>query len=61
MAQRERTQRIDPTWPSRSEDDHPVSELASPLQGALSPYGEVTFPVPADELTYVHPVTEINK
>ena len=61
MAERERNQRIDPAWPSRSEDDHPVSELASPLQGALSPYGEVIFPVSADELPYVHPVTEINK
>lgn len=61
MAKRERRQRIDPSWPSRSEDDHPVSELAATLQGALPPYGEVTFPVSADELPYVHPVTEINK
>ena len=56
-----RTDRIDPTWPSWSEEDHPVSELAAPIQGALSPFGEVTFPLPADQLPYVHPQTEINR
>ena len=61
MGKANRTDRIDPTWPSRSEDDHPVSELASPIQGALSPYGEVTFPVPSDQLPYEHPHTEINR
>jgi hypothetical protein len=55
-----RTDRIDPTWPSWSEEDHPVSELAAPIQGALSPFGEVTFPLPADQLPYEHPHTEIN-
>jgi hypothetical protein len=29
--------------------------------GALSPYGDVVFPLPADELPYLHPVTEINR
>lgn len=56
-----RNDRIDPTWPSWSEEDHPVSELAAPLQGALSPFGELTFPLPADELPYHHPHTEINR
>ena len=56
-----RTDRIDPTWPSWSEEDHPVSELAAPIQGALSPFGEVAFPLPADELPYEHPHTEINR
>ena len=56
-----RTDRIDPTWPSWSEEDHPVSELAAPIQGALSPFGEVTFPLPADQLPYEHPQTEINR
>jgi hypothetical protein len=56
-----RTDRIDPTWPSRSEDDLPVSELAAPQQGALSPFGELTFPLPAEELPYQHPHTEINR
>jgi hypothetical protein len=34
-----------------------VSELVTDRTGALSPFGEVVFPVPAEELPYVHPVT----
>jgi hypothetical protein len=56
-----RTERTDPAWPAASEDDAPVSELAATVQGALSPFGEVSFPLPADELPYVHPVTRINR
>jgi hypothetical protein len=56
-----RARRMDPTWPHRPNGDHPVSELAADRQGALSPFGEVTFPLPADEIGYVHPVTEINR
>lgn len=54
-------QRVDPSWPKRSEADRPVSELASATQGAPSPFGEIEFPVPADTLPYRHPVTEINR
>jgi hypothetical protein len=61
VAKANRKARIDPTWPSWSDEDHPVSELAAPIQGALSPYGEVTFPLPADQLPYEHPHTEINR
>ena len=53
--------RIDPTWPEESDDGHPVSELAADRQGALSPFGDVTFPLPVEELGYEHPVTRINK
>lgn len=53
--------RIDPSWPQPPDGSHPVSELAAALQGGLSPYGDVTFPLPADELPYEHPVTKINK
>jgi hypothetical protein len=53
-----RSVRIDPAWP---DVPHPISEVAASLQGALSPFGEVEFPVPAEELPYVHPVTKINK
>lgn len=53
-----RSSRIDPEWP---DVPHPVSELAAPVQGALSPFGDVVFPVPAEELPYEHPVTEINR
>ncbi|WP_083840111.1 hypothetical protein [Saccharomonospora xinjiangensis] len=48
--------RIDPEWP---DVEHPVSELAADRQGALSPFGELTFPL--DSVPYVHPETEINK
>jgi hypothetical protein len=51
--------RIDPTWPSLPDGEHPVSELAAPTQGSLSPFGDVEFPL--EEVPYVHPVTEINK
>lgn len=61
MVKQVRTERTDPSWPATSEHDAPVSELAATLQGALSPFGEVTFPLPAEELPYVHPVTKINK
>jgi hypothetical protein len=53
-----RSNRIDPAWP---DVPHPVSELAASVQGALSPFGDVEFPLPADELPYEHPVTKINK
>jgi hypothetical protein len=55
----ERTRRIDPTWPDLPDGAHPVTELASPLQGSLSPFGDLEFPL--DEVPYVHPITEINK
>jgi hypothetical protein len=51
--------RIDPAWPQLSEADHPVSELAADRQGALSPFGDVTFPL--DAVPYEHPQTEINR
>ena len=53
--------RVDPAWPELPDGEHPVTELASPAQGALSPFGDVQFPLPEDELGYVHPHTEINK
>ncbi|MBP2475040.1 hypothetical protein JOF53_003912 [Crossiella equi] len=61
MSKNERhADRIDPTWPEGpSEKEHAVSELVSHLQGAQSPYGEVTFPVEA--VPYTHPTTVINR
>ncbi len=59
MAKADKSHRIDPHWPKDIE--HPVSEVAADRQGALSPYGELTFPLPPDEVGYEHPVTEINK
>jgi hypothetical protein len=52
---------VDPGWPATEEDDHAVSELATDRTGALSPFGDLTFPLPAHELPYTHPVTVINK
>ena len=57
----QKTQYVDKGWPTTSPDDHAVSELATDRVGALSPYGDVVFPLPADQLPYLHPVTEINR
>lgn len=54
--------RVDPNWPPRGTDgEQPVSELAADRQGSLSPFGDESFPVPAENLPYVHPVTIINR
>ncbi|MHC1558787.1 hypothetical protein ACR9E3_07515 [Actinomycetospora sp. C-140] len=50
----------EPWWPE-VEGDHPVTELMAPTQGSPSPFGDTEFPLPADQLGYVHPVTEINR
>ncbi len=52
---------VDNGWPTTDPDDHAVSELVADRTGSLSPFGDVTFPVPADTLPYVHPVTVVNK
>jgi hypothetical protein len=52
---------VDNGWPATGPEDHAVSELATDRTGALSPFGEVTFPLPADDLPYLHPVTVVNK
>ena len=56
-----KTRYIDNGWPTRDPDDHPVSELASDRVGALAPFGDTTFPLPASALPYVHPVTVVNR
>ncbi|MCV7352443.1 hypothetical protein H7K15_20170 [Mycobacterium parmense] len=52
---------VDNGWPASDPEDHPVSELATDRTGALSPYGDLEFPLPANDLPYVHPVTVVNK
>ncbi|GAA4820005.1 hypothetical protein GCM10023201_01710 [Actinomycetospora corticicola] len=52
--------RQDPGWP-QVDGGHPITELMAPTQGAASPFGEIEFPLPADQLGYEHPVTEINR
>ena len=59
---RQKNRYVDNGWPELSgDDDHAVSELATDRTGALSPFGELTFPLPADELPYTHPVTVVNR
>ncbi len=53
-----KTRYVDNGWPAADPDDHPVSELASDRTGALSPFGDLVFPLPAAELPYVHPITD---
>ena len=42
----ERGKGVDPTWPDLPDGEHPVTELSTHVQGALSPFGEVEFPLP---------------
>lgn len=58
---KDRSERIEPSWPHIEGEKHPVSELATDVQGALSPFGDVTFPVDPETLPYTHPTTVINR
>jgi hypothetical protein len=57
----EKTRYVDGGWPDTGPDEHAVSELRTDRTGALSPFGDVEFPLPADELPYLHPVTDVNR
>ena len=59
MADPAQDNKIDPTWPKLPDGEHPVSELAAPTQGSLSPFGDLDFPL--DTIPYEHPSTEINR
>lgn len=59
MAKAKHSDRIDPSWPDG--DEHAVTELSADRVGALSPFGDITFPVDPNTLPYEHPVTKINK
>lgn len=52
---------VDNGWPSTDHGEPAVSELRTDRAGALSPFGDVEFPLPADDLPYVHPVTVVNQ
>ncbi|MEE9244117.1 MAG: hypothetical protein V3U55_08835 [Mycobacterium sp.] len=58
---RQESKYVDPGWPTTDVDDHAVSELAADRTGALSPFGDLTFPLPADELPFIQSATVINK
>ena len=52
---------VDPGWPTNiPEGGHAVTELVADTAGALSPYGDLEFPVDPSTLSYVHPDTRIN-
>ena len=62
MADVEKKHFVDPGWPQNlPEGKHAVTELIAEDAGALSPYGDAEFPIPAEELNYVHPYTVINR
>lgn len=61
VADDKKTKYVDPGWPTTDADDHAVSELAADRTGALSPFGDITFPVPADELPFIQSATVVNK
>lgn len=61
VAGKTKKDRIDPSWPQVGAGEHPVSELVADKQGALSPFGDTTFPLNEDAVPYEHPVTVINK
>ncbi|EHI11920.1 hypothetical protein [Mycolicibacterium thermoresistibile] len=59
---RQKKHYVDGGWPTHIPDDeHAVTELTAELAGALSPFGDEEFPLPHDELPYMHPVTVINR
>lgn len=59
MAKPTPEERVDPTWPEGPDGEHPVSELTADVQGSLSPFGELEFPL--EQVPYVHPSTEVNR
>lgn len=52
---------VDNGWPTTDHGEPAVSELRTDRTGALSPFGEVEFPLPAEELPYLHPITVVNR
>lgn len=58
---RQESKYVDPGWPTTDVNDHAVSELATDRTGALSPFGDLEFPLPADELPFIQSATVINK
>ncbi|MCR5980622.1 hypothetical protein GDN83_23335 [Gordonia jinghuaiqii] len=55
---------VDNGWPQDDDGaaaDHAVSELATHISGALSPFGETEFPLPVDDLPFVQAKTVVNR
>lgn len=56
-----KTRYVDKGWPTTDPNEHAVSETHTDRTGALSPFGDVEFPLPSDHLPYLHPVTVVNR
>jgi hypothetical protein len=56
-----KTRYVDKGWPTNDPDEQAVSEVRTDRAGALSPFGDVEFPLPSDDLPYLHPVTVVNE
>ena len=55
---------VDNGWPKDDNGDaadHAVSELATHISGALSPFGETQFPLPVEDLPFVQSKTIVNR
>ncbi|MCF8602605.1 hypothetical protein L5I01_04445 [Gordonia sp. HY442] len=52
---------VDNGWPQETGDDHAVTEFLAHVSGALSPFGDTEFPLPVDDLPYVHAKTVVNR
>ncbi|MFC9978877.1 hypothetical protein [Gordonia sp. NPDC127522] len=55
---------VDNGWPQDENGDaaeHAVSELATHISGALSPFGDTEFPLPVDDLPFVQSKTIVNR
>ena len=62
VADNKKNQYVDNGWPVLSDgDDHAVSELATDRTGALSPFGDLVFPLPAEDLPFIQSVTVVNR
>ncbi|WP_166906443.1 hypothetical protein [Mycobacterium sp. DL440] len=62
VADNKKNQYVDNGWPALSDgDDHAVSELATDRTGALSPFGDLTFPLPAEDLPFIQSATVVNR
>lgn len=48
------TPRLPEQFRDEPEDDFTVSELVSEAAGAHSPFGNIEYPIPADQLSFYH-------
>ncbi|OBK90960.1 hypothetical protein [Mycolicibacter sinensis] len=51
---------VDNGWPE-TDGEPAVSELRTDRAGALSPFGDLVFPLASEQLPYLHPVTVVNR